>query len=170
MASQDDPRRTKRRRGARVLVRDGDSVLLMQDSDPGVPGSSWWVLPGGGIDPDEDSVAAAARELAEETGLAIRADQLQGPVARRVAIHGYSDRILVQDEEIFLLDHPRFDVDTTGFTATERLRMGQWGWFTPQQIASMTIWPRQTPELARWAGEACVDLGEMDESTVPLPG
>ena len=43
-------RPTKRRRGARVLLRCQGRVLLISDCDPGVAGSQWWVLPGGGID------------------------------------------------------------------------------------------------------------------------
>ncbi|MEL4505361.1 NUDIX domain-containing protein [Luteococcus sp. H138] len=161
-------RRRKSRRGARVLVRDGDAVLLMSDSDHGVPGSGWWVLPGGGLDGDEDTRLAAARELAEETGHAVDPAMLRGPIARRVVTHGYSDRILVQSEEIFLLETARFDVDTSAFTAAEQSRMGRWGWFTPDQMATMTIWPAETPDLARWNGGPCRDLGEVEESTVPV--
>ncbi|MEL4359412.1 MULTISPECIES: NUDIX hydrolase [unclassified Luteococcus] len=161
-------RRRKQRRGARVLVREGEHVLLMSDSDPGVPGSSWWVLPGGGLDGDEPTRVAAARELAEETGYVVDPEELRGPIARRVATHGYSDRILVQDEEIFLLDARRFDVDTSAFTAAEQTRMGGWGWFGPSELAELEIWPAETAELARWAGEACRDLGAVEESTVPV--
>lgn len=161
-------RRRKSRRGARVLVRDGDAVLLMSDSDPGVPGSGWWVLPGGGLDGDESTRVAAARELAEETGHVVDPADLRGPIARRVVTHGYSDRILVQDEDFFLLDAPRFDVDTSAFTTAERARMGRWGWFTPEQMATMEIWPRQTRELALWQGQPCRDLGAVEESTVPV--
>ena len=55
----------RQRRGARVLLVCGPEVLLLNDSDPGVPGLSWWVVPGGGIDAGEPAREAAAREIAE---------------------------------------------------------------------------------------------------------
>ena len=55
-----------RRRGTRVVVTDLSSVLLLADTDPGVPGSRWWVTPGGGIDAGEDD--RTARREAQRTG------------------------------------------------------------------------------------------------------
>jgi 8-oxo-dGTP diphosphatase len=40
------------------------------------PFSGWWALPGGHVDPNEDTDVAARRELAEETGLHLAADAL----------------------------------------------------------------------------------------------
>jgi 8-oxo-dGTP diphosphatase len=53
--------------GVGVVVRDGAAWLL------GLRKSAWgrdtWAFPGGKVEPGEDPLAAAARELREETGL-----------------------------------------------------------------------------------------------------
>ena len=49
--------------GARVMLVDGDKVLLIRHTY--TPG---WQLPGGGVDPGETIEAAARREVFEETG------------------------------------------------------------------------------------------------------
>lgn len=66
---------------ARLLVVDpAERMLLLRTHDPSEPATrQWWEVPGGGIEPGEDSVAAAVRELAEETGYVIDRDAV-GPV------------------------------------------------------------------------------------------
>ncbi len=46
-------------------------VLHRSHEGPGYEGDWAWTPPGGAIDPDEDATAAAARELVDETGLAL---------------------------------------------------------------------------------------------------
>ena len=163
----DRPR--KDRRGARVVVRCHQQVLLMADSDPGLPGSGWWVTPGGGIDAGEASRTAAARELFEETGFLVAEGRLQGPAGRRIVTHGYSDRILVQEEDFWLLDvEEPFTVNTVGFTDGEKDRMGGWGWFGHHEIPTMEVWPARILELVEWDGGGSLDLGSVEESTVPV--
>lgn len=57
-----------------VVVLDGDDVLLVErgiDPDRGK-----WTVPAGFLEVDESARAGAARELAEETGLAVDPDAL----------------------------------------------------------------------------------------------
>lgn len=70
------------RETARVLLHDDQRnvFLLLTHFDPEVGLPPRWITPGGGIDEGETPVEAAIRELAEETGLIVTADQLGEPV------------------------------------------------------------------------------------------
>lgn len=71
------------RRAVRVVVLDAEHrVLLLRWRDPGDPLHVVWEPPGGGIDPGETEEAAAVREVAEETGLAVTVTP-----GRRVVVH-----------------------------------------------------------------------------------
>ncbi|MEU2835026.1 NUDIX domain-containing protein [Streptomyces lavendulae] len=49
-----------------VLVTDDDTMLVIRRTKPGIP--AYWVLPGGGVEPsDESREAALHREIHEET-------------------------------------------------------------------------------------------------------
>lgn len=164
-------RRVRQREAARVLVRAEGKVLLGSDSDPGIAGSHWWVTPGGGLEAGESFAQAAARELAEETGLKVVPDDLIGPIARRVVHHGYSDQVLIQSEEFFLLDLPAcFEPNTAGFTAEERIKMaGGFRWFRPEELAARTVWPAEITELMQATGsEEPLDWAQVEESTVAV--
>ncbi|MFT3888866.1 MAG: NUDIX domain-containing protein [Arachnia sp.] len=157
----------KRRAAARVVVLAGDEVLLQGDTDPGLPGSRFWQTPGGGIDPGETPTDAAVRETYEETGLRIAPDDLEGPVAHRVVTHGYSDRILVQEETFFLLRVPRFEPVSTALTPREVERKVEAGWF-PLDALPDDAWPLELARVAAWRGGPPLELGDAEESTVPV--
>ena len=71
----------KHRVTARVLPVSADGgVLLLEERDPARPERHYWSSIGGAVDAGESLRAAAAREMFEETGIAVRADALRGPV------------------------------------------------------------------------------------------
>lgn len=55
------------RLAALAVTLRGDHVLLARRRNP--PDAGLWGFPGGHVDPGETALAAAARELAEETGV-----------------------------------------------------------------------------------------------------
>lgn len=165
------------RRAARVVIVDeSQRLLLFEDSDLGLePVLHWWICPGGGVDPGESDVEAAVRETFEETGLAVAADDLLGPVATRRVLHGYSDLVCDQQEVYYMLRVPAFDVVTDGHTDDERATVHDIRWWPVPELAdsSEDVWPRALLDILAlaerphcWA-EAPVDLGVSEESTVP---
>ena len=73
--------RTVRDSGRVVVVDEHGCVLLFRIDDPQDTKPPVWITPGGGVEPGEEPVATAARELHEETGLLLDPGDLGEPVA-----------------------------------------------------------------------------------------
>jgi 8-oxo-dGTP pyrophosphatase MutT (NUDIX family) len=165
-----------RRATARVLLVDADDrVLLMHDHDANVPGATFWVTPGGGLDPGETSVDAAAREVREETGLALDPGGLGRPAIVRTVRHTFSDIVTEQAEAIYLARVEAFTPDDSGFTDSERTTVLGARWWSPAELAATSedVWPRGLAALLPrlLAGEDGIDLGFSDEDPRgPSPG
>ena len=64
-----------------AVVHDGRGrILLVLRSR--APARGTWSLPGGRVEPGEDDATAVVREVAEETGLRVRAGRVVGVVER----------------------------------------------------------------------------------------
>jgi len=113
--------------GSRVMVVDGDKVLLIRHTY--VPG---WQFPGGGVSPGETMEAAARREALEETGYRVTgAMELFGL---------YYNASTVTDR-----DHVAFYVATqfeVGFEFKPNYEIAETGWFDrralPEKVTPAT--------------------------------
>lgn len=131
------------RSAARVLLIDpAGRVLLLRGGDPSAPeAGTWWLTPGGGVEPDEDAPAAAVREVAEETGH--RLDAVTGPVARRSSVFRFDGRLIEQREQYFVARVPAFDPVDRGWTDLERRSLLGAAWWTLDELRATadTVYP-----------------------------
>jgi 8-oxo-dGTP pyrophosphatase MutT (NUDIX family) len=135
-----------------VLVDATDRVLLLSGADPGRPGDSWWFTPGGGVEPGEDLLSAARRELAEETSVGL--GEFAGPLWWRRAQFSFVGVGYDQTEYYFAARLPVGAViSADGYTELERAAITGTRWWTLDELRATTelIYPL---ELAQRLPEA----------------
>ena len=112
--------------GAVVLVRDADGALLLLRQPPGYG----WSLPGGLLNRREDAARAAARELAEETGIVAAPTDLT-PASPNARVNTYAQQVDV----VFTLTVDR-DAAELRIDPVEVLEAG---WHPVSQLPPLTV-------------------------------
>lgn len=153
-----------------VLLDEAGAVLLFRGSDPALADAPrWWFTVGGAVEPGEELAAAAAREVAEETGLQVDAADLVGPLWRRQAVFEF-DGLVIRSEELFFVHRTtRFEPSMGGHTALERRTIHGYRWCDEATIHELVargeiVYPRQLAELL---DEAAVLADGPTRPTVP---
>jgi 8-oxo-dGTP pyrophosphatase MutT (NUDIX family) len=141
---------TTARRAARVILLDAASrVLLLHGHDPARPEHRYWFTVGGGLDPGESMARAAARELAEETGLRIDPGGLGAPVWHDTTEFGFDGHRYRQEQDFFLVRVESWEVDVTGFNAVERASVDGYRWWSVAELRATTerVYPPDLSDL-----------------------
>ncbi len=128
------PQWPRRRRAARVVVFDPQGrILLISARNPGSSDDRhWWEIPGGGIDPGEETADTARRELWEEAGIG---EAEIGPVVWTQTVEfTFGGWHFDQDEWIHVATCDGTTAGPRGLESLEALAFGEQRWWDPEEL------------------------------------
>jgi 8-oxo-dGTP diphosphatase len=124
--------------GAVVLDARGRLLLIRRGHEPS---RGLWSVPGGRVEPGESDAAATAREVLEETSLAVTVGSLAGTVERDAPGGGV---YVIRD----------FVCVPTGTADVDAVRAGDDAddarWFTPDEVRALDTSPGLVEALEAW--------------------
>jgi predicted amidohydrolase len=128
-----------------LLVDPAGRALLVRYADERAAGD-WWGVPGGGLDPGEDHLAAVRRELREELA---RDDLAVGPWIGRRCHTFWLGRWMTQRERWVLCRAEPFEVDPAHVRtlAAEAIRELRWWSAGELRAEGPVATPRDLPDL-----------------------
>lgn len=125
----------RRRPTVRVITFDPDDrVLLFEVQDTDGSGMTWWETPGGGMEPGEDVIETARRELVEEVGQVATAVVDLDRVIERTTPRAGAE--LVKVEHLAAARLPDTSVDPAGWTRSEVRDTLNWRWWTAEELGA----------------------------------
>ena len=140
------------RRSAKALLVDASGrwlLLLMTDpTDPDL--GQWWELPGGGLEAGETAEDAVVREVAEETGLVVRRDDVGPALWTRRSTFRWLQRRRWQQETVHVVRLPeRLEWTATAATDEEAGSLLGRRWWAPEELAAYDgrVYPQRLAEL-----------------------
>ncbi|GAB7141915.1 NUDIX domain-containing protein [Mycobacterium riyadhense] len=158
-----------------VLLDDTGAVLLLCGSDPAVTDGTapkWWFTVGGEVRQGERLAEAAARELAEETGLRVAPTAMVGPVWRRDEAFEFNGSVIDSEEFYLVYRTRRFEPSVAGRTELERRYIHGARWCDANDIAELVaagelVYPLQLGELLPVANEMADNWVAAADAGVP---
>lgn len=155
-------------------------MLLLSARDPADPAKGqWWEIPGGGVEGDEPTAVAAARELYEETGI----DQVEmGPCVWIQHVRfDFAGFHFDQREWVHLARGDGGDYRPTGLETIEALAFEGARWWPLPELAAaaahdgsdgagrLRVLPPWLPERLPAVLDAGVPAQPLDLGEVPTP-
>ncbi|MBT2470172.1 NUDIX hydrolase [Streptomyces sp. ISL-66] len=138
--------------GVGLIVVGWDGRVLLGQAHDG-----HWELPGGKVDPEEDFERAAARELAEETGLSV------APWGIRILSVQLSTR-----PGLTRLTAAAVTTAAEGTpTVTEPDKIARWDWFDPTELPT-DLYAPSVAVLRAWRPELAVTLPQAPTHDYPM--